>query len=120
MKEHVPNRSIDLRREQRDEWCIQLQALMSIKTTPNQHAYQQLQPYRMRTKTDAASNRPAASRARRGAPTTAPGSMLGIFQDELVKVVKVSPSVVNPGQKSTAEGEDAFCFRQERTSEEML
>ncbi|XP_030841909.1 uncharacterized protein LOC105442180 [Strongylocentrotus purpuratus] len=75
-------------REQRDEWCIQLQALMSIKTTPNQHAYQQLQPYRMRTKTDAASNRPAASRARRGAPTTAPGSMLGIFQDELVKVVK--------------------------------
>nr|XP_054765543.1 uncharacterized protein LOC129272418 [Lytechinus pictus] len=73
-------------REERDEWCRVLQTLMSMQTTPHQ---QTLEPHRGRTQTDATSDRPVISRARKGARTsTAPGSMRGIFRAELDKVIK--------------------------------
>lgn len=86
-------------RDQRDEWCSQLQALVSRRTTPNQ------QPYRERTRTDATSNRPTVSRTRKVAVITAPGNVQGIFHDELDKVIKKR---VNPPEpiKETDDSHD--------------
>nr|XP_054765541.1 uncharacterized protein LOC129272416 [Lytechinus pictus] len=58
---------------------------MSMKTTPHQ---QPLEPHRGRTNTDGTPNRPGISRARKGAPITAPGSVEGIFRAELGKVIE--------------------------------
>eukprot|EP00057_Strongylocentrotus_purpuratus_P008681 XP_011663155.1 PREDICTED: uncharacterized protein LOC105437808 [Strongylocentrotus purpuratus] len=90
-------------RDQRDEWCSQLQALISRRTTPNQ---QPSQPYRERTRTDATSNRSAVSRTRKGAAITAPGNVQGIFHDELDKVVKKR---VNPPESIKETDENPVC-----------
>ncbi|XP_041477467.1 uncharacterized protein LOC121425472 [Lytechinus variegatus] len=71
-------------REEKEKWCNLLQKLVSKTTTSNQES---LQPYLERTQTVATSDRPPVSRARRGAPVTSPGTMQGIFHDELHKVL---------------------------------
>eukprot|EP00057_Strongylocentrotus_purpuratus_P010103 XP_011664577.1 PREDICTED: uncharacterized protein LOC581923 [Strongylocentrotus purpuratus] len=95
-------------REQRDEWCIQLRALMPNRTASNSQltSQQPSQPYRERTHTDASSNKPSVSRTRKGAHITAPGSMQGIFHDELDKVFQKR---VNPQQPIEETDESPVC-----------
>nr|XP_054765545.1 uncharacterized protein LOC129272419 [Lytechinus pictus] len=71
-------------REDKEKWFNLLQNLVSKTPTSNQES---LPPYLERTQTVATSDRPPVSRARRGAPVTSPGTMQGIFHDELHKVL---------------------------------